>query len=78
MFTIGPSNTGNSNALPKKRPKADEVNQEDTTTVTGIKKVKSDSFLPEGAKTPLQPKPLVRNEGCNSFSDLLQTKRTVI
>jgi len=70
MFTIGPSNARVSNALPKKRPKPDEINQVDTTKVTSFKKVKSDSFLPEVAETPLQTRPLVRSERCNSLNDL--------
>tara|TARA_B100000131_G_scaffold321883_1_gene374071 strand:+ start:52 stop:375 length:324 start_codon:yes stop_codon:yes gene_type:complete len=56
MFTIGPSNVGNSNASPKKRPKPDEVNQVDTTTGTEIKRVKLDSRVPEVGKTPKTPK----------------------
>ncbi|MAQ63891.1 MAG: hypothetical protein CL503_01155 [Actinobacteria bacterium] len=55
MFTIGPSNVGNSNALRKKRSKDDEVNQEDTTTGTEIKRVKSDSRVPEVDETPKTP-----------------------
>ncbi len=77
MFTIGPSNAERSSALPKKRSKADEVNQEDTTKVTSIKKVKSDSFLPDGAETPLQTRPLVRSERCNSLSDLVTKQLSI-
>lgn len=77
MFTIGPSNAGNSNASPKKRPKPDEINQVDTTKVKSFKKVKSDSFLPEVAETPLQTRPLVRSERCNSLNDLERVTKQI-
>lgn len=56
MFTIGPSNAERSSALPKKRSKPDEINQVDTTTGTEIKRVKSDSRVPEVGETPKTPK----------------------
>ena len=76
MFTIGPSNARESNALPKKRPKPDEINQVDTTKVTSFKKVKSDSFIPEVAETP-QARPLVRSERCSSLNDLERVTKQI-